>query len=76
MVFQPNQGEFQRASDSVYDGNHGGAVINLVCSQVWLEVHVIGIPEKSDLVQCLLDPLRPACAASPRAHLTGWAERG
>ena len=40
------------------------------------QVHVIGIPEKRDLVQCLLDPLRHPRAASPRAHLTGRAERG
>ena len=40
------------------------------------QVHVIGIPEKRDQVQCLLDPLCPAHVTSPCAHLTSRAERG
>ena len=32
--------------------------------------------EKRDLVQCLLDPLRPSCMASPCGPLTGRVERG
>ena len=51
--------------------------INLSHPQLKLAIHqltAIGIPEKSDLVQSLLDPLHLPCVALPCAGTTDWAE--
>ena len=48
-------------------------VLNSSCHFTGSQVHAIGIPEKRDLVQCLLDPLHLPHAALPRACVTGLA---